>query len=82
MIISGCLALSSLKLQGWLMGKLGVKEFIQSASRVMHVAHKPTRDEIWMLVKVCVFGIGAIGGVGFMVKIIFWLVESMGFLGG
>ncbi|WP_455277688.1 protein translocase SEC61 complex subunit gamma [[Eubacterium] cellulosolvens] len=49
-------------------------DFIQSSRRVFQVASKPSRDEIWMLIRVTFLGVGIVGAIGFMIKILFWIV--------
>jgi len=57
---------------------LGLKEFIASVKRLMHVTSKPTREEIWMLIKISFLGIVIIGVIGFVVRVLFWFVGLLG----
>jgi protein translocase SEC61 complex gamma subunit len=54
--------------------KLGLIDFIQSSRRVFQVASKPSRDELWMLIRVTFLGVGIVGAIGFMIKVLFWIV--------
>ena len=50
---------------------MGLRSFFQSASRLLKLATKPGRTELWLSIKICFLGIIAIGGIGFLIKIIF-----------
>ena len=49
---------------------MGVRSFLQSASRLFKLAKKPGRDELWLSVKICFLGIIIIGVIGFIVKLL------------
>jgi len=49
---------------------LGVRSFFSSAAKMLKLAKKPGRDEVWLSVKICVLGVAAIGAIGFLVKFI------------
>jgi len=49
---------------------LGLRSFFGSAAKMLKLAKKPGRDELWLSVKICVLGIAAIGAVGFIIKFI------------
>jgi len=49
---------------------LGVRSFFSSAAKMLKLAKKPGRDEIWLSVKICVLGVAAIGAIGFVIKFI------------
>ncbi|MBN1785145.1 MAG: preprotein translocase subunit SecE [Candidatus Bathyarchaeota archaeon] len=51
-------------------GTLGLKTFLQSASRLLKLATKPGRTELWLSIKICFLGILAIGGIGFIIQLI------------
>jgi protein translocase SEC61 complex gamma subunit len=57
---------------------LGLKEFIESTKRLMHVTSKPSREELWMLIKISFLGIVIIGIIGFAVRVLFWFVGLLG----
>ncbi|MFC1486111.1 SecE/sec61-gamma family protein translocase subunit [Thermoproteota archaeon] len=50
---------------------MGLRSFFQSASRLLKLATKPGRTELWLSLKICFLGTIAIGGIGFLIKIIF-----------
>jgi protein translocase SEC61 complex gamma subunit len=49
---------------------MGVKSFIAQCGRTLKLAVKPGREELWLSIKISVLGIGAIGLVGFAIKLI------------
>jgi protein translocase SEC61 complex gamma subunit len=49
---------------------MGIKSWLQQAGRTLKLAVKPDREELWLSVKISVLGIGAIGLIGFVIKII------------
>ena len=53
---------------------MGVRSFMQSTRRLFHVAQKPDRDEVMLLIKISLIGVGIIGGIGFIIRILFWVV--------
>jgi protein translocase SEC61 complex gamma subunit len=48
----------------------------KSFTRLLKLARKPGKDEIWLTIKVCSVGIVAIGFIGFIVKILSALLAS------
>jgi len=49
-------------------------EFIGSARRLLRVATKPGRDELWLLIKVTLLGVAIVGVIGYIVRVLFWIV--------
>jgi len=49
---------------------LGIGSFFSSAAKMLKLAKKPGRDEVWLSVKICVLGVAAIGAIGFVIKFI------------
>ena len=47
---------------------MGLRSFFSSAAKMLKLAKKPGRDELWLSVKICVLGIAVIGVVGFIIK--------------
>jgi len=48
---------------------LGVRSFFSSAAKLLKLAKKPGRDELWLSIKICLLGVAAIGVVGYIIKI-------------
>ena len=53
---------------------MGARTFMQSARRLFHVAQKPNWEETALLIKISLIGVGVVGGIGFVIRILFWLV--------
>jgi len=49
---------------------MGLRDFLSQAARTLKLAVKPGRSELWLSIKICFLGIGAIGLVGFVIKIL------------
>jgi len=48
---------------------LGVRSFFGSAAKLLKLAKKPGRDELWLSIKICLLGVAAVGLVGFIIKL-------------
>jgi protein translocase SEC61 complex gamma subunit len=57
---------------------LGLRSFFSSAAKMLKLAKKPGRDELWLSVKICVLGIVVIGVVGFIIKFISAALQAWG----
>ena len=55
---------------------MGLRSFFSSARRLMQLAKKPGREELWLSVKICLLGIAAVGAVGFIIKFISALLQA------
>ena len=44
--------------------------FLKSASRMLKLAKKPGREELWLSVRICFLGIIVIGLIGFVIKLL------------
>ena len=53
---------------------MGARSFIQSARRLFHVAQKPDWEETALLIKISILGVAIVGGIGFVIRVLFWLV--------
>jgi protein translocase SEC61 complex gamma subunit len=49
---------------------MGIKSWLQQAARTLKLAVKPDREELWLSIKISLLGIGAVGLIGFVVKLI------------
>jgi len=47
-----------------------LRSFLAQAARTLKLAIKPGRSELWLSIKICVLGIGVVGVVGFVIKLI------------
>jgi len=53
---------------------MGIKSWLIQAARTLKLAVKPGREEIWLSTKISVLGIGAIGLIGFVIKLLSYAV--------
>ncbi len=53
---------------------MGARSFVQSARRLFQVAQKPDWEEVSLLLKVTAIGVLLIGTMGFVIRVLFWLV--------
>ena len=49
---------------------MGLRSFLNSCARLLRLATKPGRSELWLSVKICLLGTLLIGGIGFIIKLI------------
>jgi protein translocase SEC61 complex gamma subunit len=49
---------------------MGLRSFLSQAARTLKLAVKPGRSELWLSVKICFMGIGLIGIIGFVIKLL------------
>ena len=49
---------------------MGLRSFLAQCARTLRLAVKPGRSELWLSIKICFLGIGAIGLVGFVIKML------------
>lgn len=49
---------------------MDVKSWLTQAARTLKLAVKPDREELWLSVKISLLGIGAIGLIGFIIKLL------------
>ena len=49
---------------------MGLRSFLESALRLLKLAVKPGRSELWLSIKICFLGILVLGAVGFVIKLI------------
>jgi protein transport protein SEC61 subunit gamma-like protein len=53
---------------------MSIRGFIQNARRVLRLAKKPERKEVWLTSKVCAIGIILIGAFAFVIHLIFIVI--------
>jgi protein translocase SEC61 complex gamma subunit len=49
---------------------MGIRSWLTQAARTIKLATKPGRDELWLSIKISLLGIGAVGLVGFLIRLI------------
>ena len=54
---------------------MGIKSWLQQAfKKTLKLAVKPGREELWLSIKISLLGIGAVGLIGFVVKLLSYAV--------
>ena len=49
---------------------MGLRSFLESASRLLRLSSKPDWETLWRSVKICLLGVAVLGSIGFIVRII------------
>jgi protein translocase SEC61 complex gamma subunit len=49
---------------------MGIRSWLSQAARTLKLAVKPGRTELWLSIKISLLGIGAIGLIGFVIKLL------------
>jgi protein translocase SEC61 complex gamma subunit len=49
---------------------MGLRSFIDACSRLLKLSTKPDRSELWLTLKICFLGVLAVGGIGFVIKLV------------
>ncbi|UCE29544.1 MAG: protein translocase SEC61 complex subunit gamma [Candidatus Bathyarchaeota archaeon] len=49
---------------------MGLRSFLQSSARMLKLATKPGRSELWLSVKICFLGTAAVGAIGFLIHLV------------
>ena len=49
---------------------MGIRSWLTQAARTLKLAVKPGRTELWLSIKISLLGIGAVGLVGFVIKLL------------
>ncbi|MGF3523028.1 MAG: protein translocase SEC61 complex subunit gamma [Candidatus Bathyarchaeia archaeon] len=47
-----------------------MRSWLQQAARTLKLASKPDKEELWLSIKISLLGIGVVGLVGFIIKLI------------
>ena len=55
---------------------MGIKSWLTQAARTLKLAVKPGREELWLSVKISLLGIGVIGLIGFVIKLLSWAIPG------
>ncbi len=55
---------------------MGIRDWLSQAARTLKLASKPDRDELWLSIKISLLGIGAVGLIGFVIKLIYFGISG------
>ena len=53
---------------------MGIKSWLMQAARTLKLAVKPGREELWLSIKISLLGIGAVGLIGFVIKLLSYAI--------
>jgi protein translocase SEC61 complex gamma subunit len=54
---------------------MGLRDFLTQCARTLKLAVKPGRSELWLSIKICLLGIGAVGLIGFVIKLLSSVIQ-------
>ena len=54
-----------------------VSEFWENTKRIVKLAQQPTRQELWMQLKITLLGLFVVGGVGFLITLVMSLITAL-----
>ena len=55
-----------------------IGSWLSQASKTLKLATKPGREEVWLSVKISFLGIGAVGLIGFLIKLVASVINPGG----
>jgi protein translocase SEC61 complex gamma subunit len=53
---------------------MGIRSFLAQCARTLKLATKPGKTELWLSIKISFLGIGAIGLIGFLIRLLSFAV--------
>lgn len=57
---------------------VSLRSFLSQAARTLKLAVKPGTSEVWLSIRICLLGIGAIGLIGFVIKLLSFVLQGTG----
>lgn len=57
---------------------MGLRSFLGSAAKLLKLAKKPSREELWLSIRICLLGVAVIGVLGFVIKFISGVLQAWG----
>ncbi|MEM2136518.1 MAG: protein translocase SEC61 complex subunit gamma [Candidatus Methanomethylicia archaeon] len=54
-----------------------MSSFKESVKRILRLSRKPSREEFWLTLRICLLGLFLIGGYGFIVQLISLVLQSL-----
>ena len=55
---------------------MGIKSWLTQAARTLKLAVKPGREELWLSIKISLLGIGVVGLIGFVIKLLSFAIAQ------
>ena len=53
---------------------MGIRSWLMQAARTLKLAVKPGREELWLSLKISLLGIGIVGLIGFVIKLLSYAI--------
>jgi len=53
---------------------MGMRSWLSQAARTLKLAIKPGREELWLSIKISFLGIGVVGLIGFVIKLLSYAI--------
>ncbi len=57
---------------------MGIRSFLAQCARTLKLATKPKRNELWQSIKISLLGIGAVGLIGFVIRLLSSVLSGAG----
>ncbi len=57
---------------------MGIRDWLQQAARTLKLSQKPDREELWLSIKISLLGIGAVGLIGFVIRLLAGIIAPPG----
>ncbi|MBS7633175.1 protein translocase SEC61 complex subunit gamma [Candidatus Bathyarchaeota archaeon] len=55
---------------------MGLRSFLSQCVRTLKLAIKPGKSELWLSIKICFLGIGAVGLIGYIIKMLSTVITT------
>ncbi len=55
---------------------MDLKSFFSPYERLLKLATKPSRNELWLSIKLCIAGVAIIGVIGFLIELVGSLLQG------
>jgi protein translocase SEC61 complex gamma subunit len=55
---------------------LSLSSFLESVNRLLRLASKPGREEIWLSVKIGILGVSILGIIGFVIRFLSSMIQG------
>jgi protein translocase SEC61 complex gamma subunit len=49
---------------------MGIRSFLSQCARTLKLATKPGKSELWLSIRISLLGIGAVGLIGFLIRLL------------
>lgn len=53
-----------------------IRNFLSQCVRMLRIATKPGKSELWLSIKICLIGIIAVGAIGYFIQLISSVIQG------